>query len=184
MTREELFIDYTNLAYKIANKYVGVYPNEREDIYQVALMGLWKATEHFDENRGYAFSTFATRVITNEIFIYFRHLKKNSNTKSIYTPIADNLCVEDVLKDENDYIEEVEECIDLIRVKEIVDKELEQKTMNTKIIQLLMSGYTQGEVAKIIGVTQPHISRIKAKEEKRLQQIYNNQMKRGAINVS
>lgn len=185
MTREELFKNNIEIAFKIANKYAKSYSREKEDLHQEALIGLWKATEHFDENRGYAFSTFAGEVIKNEIFMYFRRLRKNGNPISLYTPIADNLCIENVLKEEKDCIQELEEIIELNRKKDFVNLQINKKPDKTqyKILKLLMEGCTVKEVSIKLGVAVAHVYSAKHYASKTLKKLYAKE-KEGAINVS
>ena len=58
------------LARHLARRYPGT--TEREDVEQVACLGLLKAIDRFDPDRGLAFTTFAVPTILGEIKRYFR----------------------------------------------------------------------------------------------------------------
>ena len=62
MTWEECQKQYNKLCWKMANKYknLKLEPDER---YNLALFGLWKAYNTYDEERGASFLTHATNVI-------------------------------------------------------------------------------------------------------------------------
>lgn len=48
------------------------YFNGDEDIQEIALIGLWKAIEKYDKEQPASFSTFAVKVIKNEILCFLR----------------------------------------------------------------------------------------------------------------
>jgi RNA polymerase sigma-B factor len=69
--RDELIERFLPFARKLARRYV---PSSEsyEDLVQVASLGLVKAVERFDPDRGFAFTSFAVPTIVGELKRYFR----------------------------------------------------------------------------------------------------------------
>ena len=69
--RDELILEHLGLARALARRYSG-RGESVEDLEQVATVGLLKAVERFEPDRGLAFSTFAVPTILGEIKRHFR----------------------------------------------------------------------------------------------------------------
>ena len=84
---EALVLRYRPLALKLAQRYVRT-PGEREDLEQVACLGLVKAARRFDSSRGYAFSTFAMPTILGELR---RHCRQTRWALHVPRPIQERV---------------------------------------------------------------------------------------------
>lgn len=130
-------------------------------------------------NNKYAFSTYAYAVIKNELNMYIRrHVNRMyKRTVSIETPITDDLILEDTLEDNNDYIEDLIDQIDMIEIKEILDS-LYLSDRDKRVLEMLFQGRTQTEIAIEIEVSQTQISRIRQNIIKRASRIYESRERR------
>lgn len=102
-----------SLAYSLVNRYRVSKKEEKEDLNQVALIGLLKAIENFDFNYEVSFSTYAVPIILGEIKKHFRDsslLKVSRNLKDLRYQIE---------KEKENYLQEYG--------KEITLDELEKK---------------------------------------------------------
>lgn len=78
------------LAYSLVNRYKVSKREEKEDLNQVALIGLLKAIDNFDFSFEVNFSTYAVPIILGEIKKHFRDsslLKVSRNLKDLYYQI-------------------------------------------------------------------------------------------------
>ncbi len=158
MTKEEMFECNKLLAYKITNTYLVNYQKEYEDIKQLALIGLWKAVQTYNQEKKRSFSSYAYKVIHNEINSYLRKNKKYFNVQHFSDLIYENITLGDILESEQNLIVEKENNID----NEIYIKYISQNIKNEKdkrIIKLYLKGYTQQKIAKELNVSQSHVSR-------------------------
>src|SRR5918993_4954909 len=69
--RNELVEAHRGLAASIANDYRG-RGVELDDLVQIAMLGMIKAVQRYDVDRGIPFSSFASRTVNGEIKRYFR----------------------------------------------------------------------------------------------------------------
>ncbi|EKX67548.1 SigB/SigF/SigG family RNA polymerase sigma factor [Streptomyces ipomoeae] len=69
--RDELVRAWLPMAERIAVRY-GRRGEPLEDLYQVAALGLVKAVDHYDPDRGRAFAAYAVPTVTGEIKRHFR----------------------------------------------------------------------------------------------------------------
>lgn len=128
-----------------------------EDLYSTGLIGIVKAVNTFNPDKGFAFSAYATQIIRNEIFLTFRK-KRIIPVFSLDEPYqlenGDLVNLSETIADSRQFEEEA-----------IADMRMEQMFSNLsdrekKIISLSMDGKTQREIAEILGLSQSYISRI------------------------
>ena len=169
MTNEEMneiFNKNIKITYKIANQYRINYPEEYEDIKQIALLGLWKAVQNY--NPKWAISTIAYKTIYNNINYYLRSVKKHrDNDISIYTVLNENdndiLTIEELLPDNHDAIEDMLLDLDI----EHAFNKLDLKEVEEKFLELKKEGLSQTEIGRQLNKSQAQISRIQTKIRKK-----------------
>ena len=84
----EIIIENEGLIYKIINKYKNYF--EIEDLYQVAVMGLIKASKTYNSEYGAKFTSYAYPFILGEVIKYineFRNIRISKDTAKLYTKI-------------------------------------------------------------------------------------------------
>lgn len=140
-----------------------------EDLFATGLVGLVKAVIKFDSEKGVKFSTFATRVISNEILMTFRK-KRITNLlyldKMVEIGDGDTVALADMIEDKRDYESEV---ISNISVKSILSNLTNRES---QILYLYANeDMTQYEIARQMGLSQANISRILKKIQGKLEKI-------------
>lgn len=128
-----------------------------EDLFATGIVGLVKAINGFDVEKGYQFSTYATRCVSNEILMTFR--KKRIETAfslddTFKIGNGEEVSYKEIIPD-NKNIEES------VIAKESVENYMSNLSDREKqIICLQMNGKTQQQIADDMGLTQSYVSRI------------------------
>ena len=84
----EIIVENEGLIYKIINKYRNYF--ELEDLYQVAVMGLIKASKTYNSEYGAKFTSYAYPFILGEVIKYineYRNIKISKDTAKLYSRI-------------------------------------------------------------------------------------------------
>ncbi|MGK0467582.1 MAG: RNA polymerase sporulation-specific sigma factor [Clostridium sp.] len=159
------------------------YPGKDvDDLISIGTVGLIKAIEAFDLNKGVRFATYASRCIENEILMLIRNNKKTKGDVYLQDPIGtdkegNEISLIDVLSSEKDSIFEIVE--NKILITKLYDKiNFDLKDREKIIIQMrygLSDGppRTQREIALILGISRSYVSRIEKSALKRLKKELN-----------
>ncbi len=158
------------LVAHIIKKYYSNY-SDQHDLISLGTIGLVKAVNSFDESKGIRFATYASKCIENEILMYFRGKKKNSNEISINEPIeTDNegnpLTLMDIINSEDNISENIDLKIKTELLYEYIEnmRDLREKTIIVYRYGLFNTEpLTQKEVAKMLGISRSYVSRIEKK---------------------
>lgn len=84
----DVIVENEGLIYKIINKYRNYF--ELEDLYQVAVVGLIKASKSYNSDYGTKFTSYAYPFILGEVIKYineYRHIKMSRECTKIYSKI-------------------------------------------------------------------------------------------------
>lgn len=167
------------LVAHIVKKYSSNYQNSKEmdDLISIGTIGLIKAIDSFDTNRGIRLATYAAKCIDNEILMFFRNTKKTKGEVFLQDPIGvdkegNEICLIDILSSDSDSVLEAVE--NSLQVKELYKKMSDVLSPREKeIIQMrygLLDGdiKTQREIAGILGISRSYVSRIEKKALKKL----------------
>lgn len=143
---------------KLANK----QEFDMDDMLSLGMCALYKAALTFDVNKGANFSTYASKVILNELLLHIRNTKKSVKAISIEelahtNDKSNNLYIKDILSDNNvynntDYIVKTDIFYEMIEyAKENILTELERKVFDACI-----EGKKQADIAVKIGYKQAY----------------------------
>ncbi|MDU5649772.1 MAG: RNA polymerase sporulation sigma factor SigK [Clostridium perfringens] len=167
------------LVAHIVKKYSSNYQNSKEmdDLISIGTIGLIKAIDSFDTNKGIRLATYAAKCIDNEILMFFKNTKKTKGEVFLQDPIGvdkegNEICLIDILSSDSDSVLEAVE--NSLQVKELYKKMSDVLSPREKeIIQMrygLLDGdiKTQREIAGILGISRSYVSRIEKKALKKL----------------
>lgn len=157
--RESLITNNMRLAISVAQKF-----GYEEDYESLAMLGLIRAADTFDMDKGACFSTYAARVIQNQILMYLRKCKRQIQAISYETVVAgteETLAVKDTLSYEDEQLMRLEQSEQIAELYNVVHSLPDREC---KIICLLYGigekVHTQKQVAERLGISQSYISRL------------------------
>lgn len=128
-----------------------------EDLFSIGIVGVVKAVNAFNPDKGFAFSAYATQAIRNEILMTLR--KKRiipvfSLDESYVLDNGESVCFSEIIGDSRGFEEDAIADMQMKKIfSDLSDRE-------KKIISFSMDGKTQREIADILGVSQSYVSRI------------------------
>jgi len=154
---------------------------EADDLISIGTIGLIKAVDSFNQEKGIRLATYASRCIENELLMLMRSSKKQSKEVSLYEPIGSDkegntiqlldVCV----AEEVDIVGQMEEKQNLAKLHEYIDKVLTAREKEIIILRYGLCGgreITQREIADRLNISRSYVSRIEKKALKKLQAAY------------
>ena len=165
--RDKLIEHNLRLVAHIVKKYYSGSKNE-EDLVSIGTIGLIKAIDTYDVEKGARFATYAGKCLQNEILMYFRSQKKNASVVSMSDPVdydkdGNPLTYADILATEDHIAEDLFTKISAAKAVEYVMKELDARERKVLIRRYGLDGgpvMTQKEIARRMGISRSYVSRI------------------------
>lgn len=169
------------LVAHIVKKYSFPY-KEIDELISIGTVGLIKAIDTFDKDKGTRLATYASRCIENEILMLLRNKKKQKSEVYLQDPIGmdkegNEICLIDILSSDKDsVIDKVENEIQIrnlyIKMKEILSVR-ECEIINMRYGLTDGQCKTQREIAEELKISRSYVSRIEKKALKKLQKALN-----------
>lgn len=142
--------------------------SDQEDLISIGTIGLIKAIDSFDADKGARLATYAARCIENEILMHYRGRKKDNNLISVSEPIdtdsegnpltlIDIISVDDTICDDIDLKNKSQQLYNYI---EAMDSERDKQIIILRYGLYNQKEMTQNEIAKTLGISRSYVSRI------------------------
>ena len=139
-----------------------------DDLISIGTIGLIKAIDSFNPEKGARFATYSAKCIQNEILMYFRAQKKQSMENSLSDAVdvdkdGNPLTYMDILSVDDDIIDEIDLRIRSAKLYKAISEKLDDRERTVITLRYGLNGgrcYTQREVAERLGISRSYVSRI------------------------
>ena len=154
---------------------------DTEDLLSVGTIGLIKAVNTFDTDKGSRLATYAARCVENEILMLLRAGKKRAREVSLFEPIGPDKDGEavnlvDVIEMENPRtIDQLILDQDIRELYEAFDTcltESEKQVITMRYGLFREKEHTQREVAGVLGISRSYVSRIEKKAIGKMRDVF------------
>ncbi len=183
LAKEVLIERNMRLVAHIAKKYNNSN-EDQDDLISIGTIGLIKAIETYNVEKGTRLATYASKCIENEILMNIRTNKKNKVQVSLQDPIGtdkegNEISLIDVLGTDIDHIlDQVELKVQISKLYEKLESILTPR--EKEIVQLRYGltpfGYkTQREIAQKLQISRSYVSRIEKRALKKLSKELNSE---------
>ncbi len=145
--------------------------NDTDDLISIGTIGLIKAIDSFNTEKGTKLATYASRCIENEILMHFRSAKKQANDVYLGDALevdkdGNPLTIEDTISSTNDLADDLETKIRWEKVSKIISQITDEREKEIIILRYGLNNkkpLTQREVAQRLNISRSYVSRIEKK---------------------
>ena len=149
---------------------------QQDDLISIGTIGLIKAINTFDPDKGTRLATYAARCIENEILMQFRAQKKTAQDISVNEPIdtdseGNPLTLMDIISTEDEIVEDIYKITMLKKLSTEVGRIKDPREKSIIMMRYGLEGMrpmTQLEVSKKLNISRSYVSRIEKKALKEL----------------
>ena len=176
VARDKLIEHNLRLVAHVVKKYYASR-EDQDDLVSIGTIGLIKAVSTFKADKNIRLATYACRCIENEILMYFRTLRKQSQEVSLSEPIDNDsegnaISLLDVIACEDTMLEQVELSDRQQLLYRYLAEELDPREREIVFLRYGPTGrppLPQREVAQQCGISRSYVSRIEKKALKKLE---------------
>ncbi len=178
--RDKLIEHNLRLVAHIVKKY-NMVDKETDDLISIGTIGLIKAIDTFDEEKGIRLATYASRCIDNELLMMLRSGKRLAKEVYLYEPIGSDregneINLLDIIEEaEIDIVENMVLEDDIKKLYHIIGKVLTDREREIICLRYGLSNrkeVTQREIAGKLGISRSYVSRIEKKALKKLRECF------------
>jgi len=178
--RDKLIEHNLRLVAHIVKKY-NMVDKETDDLISIGTIGLIKAIDTFDDEKGIRLATYASRCIDNELLMMLRSGKRLAKEVYLYDPIGSDregneINLLDIIEEaEIDIVENIVLEDDIKKLYHIIGKVLTDREREIICLRYGLSNrkeVTQREIANKLGISRSYVSRIEKKALKKLRECF------------
>ncbi|HPU00466.1 MAG: RNA polymerase sporulation sigma factor SigK [Firmicutes bacterium] len=177
--RQKLIVHNLRLVAHVIKKFEHT-GEDKEDLISIGTIGLIKAVNTFNQQRGTRLATYAARCIENEILMFLRATSKRKQEISLQEPIGvdkegNEITLMEVISSDDTIFEKVE----LNLLQEKLAKMLQKLKNREKKVLTMRFGLhegrrlTQKQIAAMLGISRSYVSRIEKRVLQKLEREFN-----------